>query len=144
MGKILNIYFFLISYWSVWLLCYLSSSSKWLPKYSIIQWYYVFLGRGNSQVIALPFLYFKIGYISSKSSQDFKKIFFQHSTTSLNDVPSRKGDTFETALYMYLWHSLFFLETLGFQCKFKVQISTMLDNQHLLQRLKKTKPLELM
>jgi hypothetical protein len=29
--------------------------------------------------------------------QDFLKIFFQHSTTSLNDVPSRKGGTFGTA-----------------------------------------------
>jgi hypothetical protein len=28
--------------------------------------------------------------------QDFLKIFFQHSTTSLNDVPSRKGGTFGT------------------------------------------------
>jgi hypothetical protein len=28
--------------------------------------------------------------------QDFLKIFFQHSTTSLNDVPSRKGGNFGT------------------------------------------------
>jgi hypothetical protein len=28
--------------------------------------------------------------------QDFFKIFFQHSTTSLNDVPSRKGGTLGT------------------------------------------------
>jgi hypothetical protein len=28
--------------------------------------------------------------------ENFFKIFFQHSTTSLNDVPSRKGGTFAT------------------------------------------------
>jgi hypothetical protein len=32
-------------------------------------------------------------------TQDLKKIFFKHSTTSLNDVPSRKRGTFGTPVY---------------------------------------------
>jgi hypothetical protein len=65
MGKILKIYFDKIIFVEVFGCCVTSQAPlKWLPRYSIIQCYYVFLGRGNSQVTALPFLYFKIAYIS--------------------------------------------------------------------------------
>jgi hypothetical protein len=66
MGKILKIYFNKIIFVEVFGCCVTSQAHQngWLGIQYVIQCYCVFLGRGNSQVTALPFLYLKIVYIS--------------------------------------------------------------------------------
>jgi hypothetical protein len=62
MGKILNIYFNKIIFVEVFDCCLTSQAHQngCLGVNNTM----LFLGRGNSQVTALPFLYFKIAYIS--------------------------------------------------------------------------------